>query len=154
VIYAQWTAWKEDSRAALKNFRQAGNAKIADFKKKFTETKLHAANTINQELESGLYNLASGIFERIKDGMKNAQELYAYFTGAFFKTERSKELVAINLFAKIGLQIDQAVRFGTKKSKLQKELLADLDNAVDAIDKNILDVYSYADKLFWELERK
>jgi GTPase SAR1 family protein len=154
VVYVQWTAWKDESRVQLKNFKQAGTAKIIEFKRGFFETKLHAANAINEVLENDMRTLATRIFEKIKDGMKDAQSLYYRFCGAFFARERAKETEALDsVFDKLFLQIDQAVRFGTKKFTLQQELAKDLDNAVGAIDEKILEIYSQAEKLFWELER-
>ncbi|GHV88249.1 hypothetical protein AGMMS50267_06090 [Spirochaetia bacterium] len=160
VLFAQWTAWKDESIENLDNFRQAGTARIIEFKRDGVfgtklpfGTKLHTANTINIAIEQELQKVTTDIFEKIKDGMNDAQQLYEHFTGAFFKTERSKELLAKDFFDKIGLQINQAVHFGAKKFELQQKLAEDLDKAIRSIDKKIHEIYGEAQKLFWELER-
>jgi GTPase Era involved in 16S rRNA processing len=161
VVFAKWTAWKDNARAQLKDFKQEGTARIIEFKRDGIfgtklpfGTKLHTANTINEALEQELKTMTTNIFEKIKDGMNDAQQLYEHFTGAFFKTERSKELVAKYFFNKIGLQIDQAVHFGTKKLDLQQELAKDLDNAVSAIDDKVLEIYDQAKELLVDLKYK
>jgi GTP-binding protein EngB required for normal cell division len=162
VIYSQWIVWKDESREQLRRFKQEGTAKILKFNGPLLSTKKTKADIIAKELEGDLRTLAGSIFEKIKNGTEDILHLYQQVSGAFFSSERQKrKLVELttagDILFKILIEITTLrwlIFSFVKKAQLQQQLIEELDGAVEKIDQKILDIYSQAEKLFWELERK
>jgi small GTP-binding protein len=152
VIYSQWTSWKDESREQLKRFKQKGAAKILEFNGGIFSKNETKAKKIAKELEEGLRCETDSIFEKIKNGTEDVLRLYQQVSGAF-----SLRLDKPDLFVIATILIAPVMAFAfsfEKKSELQQQLIKGLDDAVETINQKILDIYSQAGKLFWELERK
>jgi GTP-binding protein EngB required for normal cell division/gas vesicle protein len=159
VVYARWTAWKDESIALLRDFGKRGRGKIEDFKGGFLDGNKDKARQIFNDLNNELQKIISAIQEKIKTAAEDMQEWYEKAAGAFYQGKTfSKfnsdfgEMVWSFVSGFTGLLLLDKINIKEQR-ELKKQLLDMLDNAVRAVEDKIQENYQVVENMHEDLRR-
>jgi small GTP-binding protein len=150
VFLNYWIEWRSESIKVIREFRENQTRIIAEFKGGFFESsfeKQRRISEISEEMRKEAKKKTSQIFNKIKDGMEDAKELYPYINGSFASSIKPTYLINgfFSFIEKILLYlIGGSFNKSEIQGEIQGELHKELKSLTNAIENKILEFYDKA----------